>query len=1320
MKNNLWKTDKPQNYDFKGYVGKMDRIFRLSGIVVICVAVFAGVFLILTVQAGTVTNNSTTGTSQVTNSSDLPLHNESLITDVNLSDQLEAVISNDTLYYQNVNLKDDAFFQTLRSNTTNERKKLSTDLLQLIDHRYLPQGLSTGEIKECMQESNQYAPENDLDGEQVYVYIDLVHNVTESVLDSGMIGVTGIDEKNHIIVGWVELDNLEDLASFPEVQGIRTVIPPIFGTGSRCTNGDADHRSIEVRAWYNLTGEGKKVGIISDCVDHLQSAVDTGDLPSDVQVLRNARGGKDEGTAMLEIVHDIAPGSALCFHDSGNDHLDFMRAIDALVDAGCDVICDDLVWGDECFFEDGDIARHIDDICENNDIVYVSAAGNHAGEHYQGLYFDNGEFYHDFGEGTGDNKSLNVVLSEGEEATIVLQWNDRWGTSGNDYDLYLEEEGSGKVLQYSNDVQNGAGNPFESLRYMNTNNEVLNAHIQVKNKNGLAEQRVLEVFVFLEPGEYAYVEDINIRPEDSIFGHQAASSVVAVGAVSAMRFSCDYLEYFSAQGPSTVYYPEEKSRDKPDICGVDRVQVSGAGSFDLIFNGTSAAAPHIAGIAALIWSSYPEKDADEIKRLLLTSALDRGDPGPDAKFGYGLADAKQMYIHGNPLLKPATGTEIPVCTAEGKQDQPAVWGDRIAYRIAYSDFCIYDIPSGETWIPLKMRAGAIVSFDLSGDYFVYRPWDGINTLSIYAVSFSSGEEIPISTTYEGTDPNLSIWGNMVVWEDGTWYTDIYAFDLETSEEFAVCTDEGRQINPSIWDHTVVWFDEEDNNYHVCDLTTGEKKALPTKSGMFASDTAIEKDRVVVVDYIYGDGAMVLHNLTTGETYPICTAPSGRRSPSISGDWIVWWDGRYSPSPGDIYLFNIRTGVETRITNQSTAVLPMLYRELDLWGNHIVWADSRNADDINWYDSDIYLFEIDEAEAYSHAAFTANITSGPAPLTVQFTDISTGAPIEWAWEFGDGATSTEQHPVHTYTTAGAYTVNLTVTNGYDSDETSITDYITVRNGTISIIASGDGNPAPGDVITLSGNNTNSANTYLFLTGPNLPASGVNLVNLSVPVVSGNTSTFTIAAVEIDETWEYIWDTTSVLGRTLEEGTYTVYAVSQPKEFSDLEGVPYAQVAIRFASPIQPGNISFVADQTSGVAPLTVQFTDTSANSPTAWLWTFGDGNTSIEQHPTHTYAAPGNYTVALAVNGGTETCTRPTYIKVTPLLYGDANDDGAVNQADTLRVLREVVDLVLEPATDTDEFRKTDVHTNGVIEVGDALFIAQYNVGLRDVWFALNE
>jgi len=161
-----------------------------------------------------------------------------------------------------------------------------------------------------------------------------------------------------------------------------------------------------------------------------------------------------------------------------------------------------------------------------------------------------------------------------------------------------------------------------------------------------------------------------------------------------------------------------------------------------------------------------------------------------------------------------------------------------------------------------------------------------------------------------------------------------------------------------------------------------------------------------------------------------------------------------------------------------------------------------------------------------ALFTGNVMSGTPPTTVQFTDTSTNSPTSWMWTFGDGGTSTLKNPSHTYTTAGSYTVSLTVTNSGGSNTLTRTNYITV---------------------------------------------------------------------------------TSAI----------------------------------------PPNASFTGSPTSGVAPLTVTFTDVSTNSPTSWAWTFGDGGTSTLKNPSHTYTTAGAYTVSLTVtnSGGRSTASMTNYITV---------------------------------------------------------------------------
>ncbi|WP_301663402.1 PKD domain-containing protein [Methanoculleus frigidifontis] len=162
-------------------------------------------------------------------------------------------------------------------------------------------------------------------------------------------------------------------------------------------------------------------------------------------------------------------------------------------------------------------------------------------------------------------------------------------------------------------------------------------------------------------------------------------------------------------------------------------------------------------------------------------------------------------------------------------------------------------------------------------------------------------------------------------------------------------------------------------------------------------------------------------------------------------------------------------------------------------------------------------------------------------------------------------------------------------------------------------------------------------------------------------------------------------------------------------------------VRILSPGDtPPVPSFTANETAGLVPLAVRFSDTSAGTPTGWLWNFGDGATSAVRNPEHTYTREGNFTVTLTASNefGQATHTEERFISVLSVLYGDANGDGDVNQLDTLHVLREVVDLTAKPTAGTVSFLRSDVTFNGAIDIGDAMYIAQRNVGLRNPWFGL--
>ncbi|WP_052292253.1 PKD domain-containing protein [Methanosphaerula palustris] len=243
-------------------------------------------------------------------------------------------------------------------------------------------------------------------------------------------------------------------------------------------------------------------------------------------------------------------------------------------------------------------------------------------------------------------------------------------------------------------------------------------------------------------------------------------------------------------------------------------------------------------------------------------------------------------------------------------------------------------------------------------------------------------------------------------------------------------------------------------------------------------------------------------------------------------------------------------------------------------------------------------------------FTANVTNGTSPLTVGFTDLSTNSPTDWLWEFGDGTTSTMQNPVHTFTDIGNYTVNLTAANTGGNNTSIRTDYITVTQ-------------VPVPVANFSANVTN----------------GTSPLSVGFTDLSTNSPT--------DWHWDFGDGTTSTMQNPVHTfsdiGTYTVNLTATNAggnaTQTKTDYITVTQVPVPVAN--------FSANVTNGTSPLSVGFTDLSTNSPTSWLWDFGDGTTSTMQNPVHAYMAAGNYSVNLTATnaGGNASQNKTDYITV---------------------------------------------------------------------------
>jgi subtilisin family serine protease len=526
-------------------------------------------------------------------------------------------------------------------------QKLSTELRQLLDPRLIPASISPDQFRDLLRRKNilvpaqdvavklNISPANRVYNDHVPVYIYLTRGTPVQAVDPYITLVINRKEEYHVVVAWVDVTRLEELAALDGVRVIRPIEPPEFSIGKATTEGAAIHGTADLQ---NLSpafnGTGVKIGVISNGVNNWQIARDTGDLPSTIHILNTSTG--DEGTAMLEVLHDIAPGADLYFHDCGSDVYTFMDAVDELVTDGCTVIVDDINWKYEPFYENGDLGAHLGKILQTNRVVYVSSAGNTAYKHYEGDYLDNGNHEQDFSGGA--HQPFNFSLDRFADATIVLQWNDPFAASDNNYDLYLYDSTTGKLLAYSNNSQTGMQDPIEILGYENPGKDRIDAEIRVVNVNGTARPRNLAVFIHDNGGVFRSAYSVK---NGSVVGHQSLPGVVTVGAVGMDHPGV--AEFYSSRGPVMISYPARETRQKPDICGVTDVRISGAGGFPAVnpgrFPGTSAAAPHIAGVVASVWGAYPNLTADEVREYLYRSA----DPVEDVNgCGHGLANATAM------------------------------------------------------------------------------------------------------------------------------------------------------------------------------------------------------------------------------------------------------------------------------------------------------------------------------------------------------------------------------------------------------------------------------------------------------------------------------------------------------------------------------------------------------------------------------------------------------------------------------------------------------------------------------------------------------
>jgi subtilisin family serine protease len=460
---------------------------------------------------------------------------------------------------------------------------------------------------------------------------------------------------------------LRDMA---ETSGLKFLRPTLAMTRRHpvISQGDRSLRANLARRESGVTGKGIRVGVLSDSYDCAPGAFEPGapftraaqdianhDLPRDVIVLKDlsdvpSDDCSDEGRAMMQLIHDVAPGSPQAFYTAFESQEDFAAGIRALAAAGSDVIVDDIIYFAEPMFEDGIIAQAVDDVFEHG-VAYFSSAGNDARSSYESRFRLSTEQgisgpRHDFANGRKVDGLQTATASAGSATLLSVQW-DQPSLSANgrrgarsDVDVWFYDK-DGEPIEICTDDPaqvvcqipgfdaNIGADAIETPILVNFSDVDIVVQIGIELFEGPAPNYVKYVWFDLDAG--VFTVDEHDTASGTVYGHANAAGAEAVGAAawyqteewgSPLRPQClpACLNSFSSAGGTPVFFGANGRRLstpvvrlKPGVTGPDggntsfflfdlSFEVPGTSEPDGIpnFFGTSASAPHVAAVAALI------------------------------------------------------------------------------------------------------------------------------------------------------------------------------------------------------------------------------------------------------------------------------------------------------------------------------------------------------------------------------------------------------------------------------------------------------------------------------------------------------------------------------------------------------------------------------------------------------------------------------------------------------------------------------------------------------------------------------------------------
>lgn len=772
-----------------------------------------------------------------------------------------------------------------------------------------------------------------------------------------------IETTSSLIRVTVPLSDLPALVA--QMPGITFVRPPYipFPLGGTPSQGAA---AIGADAFHaaGIRGSGARVAIIDLGFAGLAQAQARDDLPFTV-VQHDLTGtglatGISHGTAVAEIIHDIAPDAQLHLIKIA-DEVDLDLAVTYCLNNGIDIINHSLGWYNTNFYDGTGTIADIAQRAISGGILWVNAAGNEAESNWDGVFTD----------GNSDgwlDQNVTFHASAGSPITMFLTWNE-WPRASTDYDLFLFDPLNNLVAS-STKHQTGTEEPTESIWVSATMSGIHTIRIQGTGS------RSLELFNIYQPVTPAIVASSILAPAN-------VASVIAVGAVGHLQYMTGPIQPYSSQGPSNA------GRTKPDLVAPDNV-TTGTSPYTT-FPGTSGAAPHVSGAAALLLSQTPTLSESALRSQLLSQTVPMG--------------SANIFGRGRLSLQAPVGANQPPTAAFTHSPVSPIAGTTVSFNANMSS----DID------------GTIVSYqwDFTGDGIADATGvtqaqafnAGSHTIRLTVIDNDGAADTLIRTLIVTSTPNQAPHAAFTVSPGtggpGTWFT----FNAGGSSD-----PDGSIVN-YVWDFGDGTTGSGITGHNSYTLPGTYTVRLTVTDNDGATDVA---SRLLTVQAA-AEPDLVIQNISHTPTNPSI-------GQNVTFSITVANQGNATAGFFRIRLEGSGSSTQTHITQLTAGTSRVVNLALPLTSSSATFtatADNlRQVAESN--ENNNTRSVLVSAAAIPLVANAGGPYTGTAGSPISFDgSASTGMISAYVWSFGDGGSAQGVRPTHIYANPGTYLVTLTV-------------------------------------------------------------------------------------------------------------------------------------------------------------------------------------------------------------------------------------------------------------------------------------------------------